>query len=271
MMAALQYAADGIPVFPCEPGGKKPLTATGFNAASTDAATITRWWQRWAEANVAAPTGVPWPGCATFDVLDVDVRPTGNGWSAFSTLKRLGLLAGAMRVHRTPTGNGAHLLFPATAGRTDQVRGRFLDLKRSGGYILLPPSVIDGRAYEVVREYPSPGWVPLDWERCRVALGAPRRPVRYAADTDGLPTVDQSDVARLLDRIQHAPDGERHHVTRDMVVVLAHGGALRDNADQVVAAGVAAGLPPDEVADIIRWALVEIAPQMTLTASGGGL
>ncbi len=57
LQAALAYAARGWPVFPCEPGNKKPLTAHGFKNASTDAATIEEWWARCPGANVAIATG----------------------------------------------------------------------------------------------------------------------------------------------------------------------------------------------------------------------
>jgi hypothetical protein len=36
LKAALTYARRGIPVFPCQPGGKKPLTYNGFWEATTD-------------------------------------------------------------------------------------------------------------------------------------------------------------------------------------------------------------------------------------------
>jgi hypothetical protein len=36
LKSALEYAAKGWPVFPCEPQGRKPLTPNGFKDATTD-------------------------------------------------------------------------------------------------------------------------------------------------------------------------------------------------------------------------------------------
>lgn len=55
--AALSYARRGIPVFPCEPGGKRPLTYNGFWDATTDIGRVKAWWSRWPDANVGVPTG----------------------------------------------------------------------------------------------------------------------------------------------------------------------------------------------------------------------
>ena len=57
LRGALLYAGRGIPVFPCEPGGKRALTADGFLEATTNGARIRRWWARWPNANVAVPIG----------------------------------------------------------------------------------------------------------------------------------------------------------------------------------------------------------------------
>src|SRR5262249_13355365 len=42
--AALEYARKGLPVFPCSPLDKKPLTPHGFKDATTDEAQIRAWW-----------------------------------------------------------------------------------------------------------------------------------------------------------------------------------------------------------------------------------
>lgn len=66
--AALAYAAKGVPVFPCDPAKKKPLTKHGFKEASTDPATIAEWWERWPNAMIGMPTGK----ASGVWVLDVD-------------------------------------------------------------------------------------------------------------------------------------------------------------------------------------------------------
>src|SRR6516162_2229047 len=43
---ALWYAGHGYPVFPIQPKGKVPRTAHGFKDATTDSATIRRWWNQ---------------------------------------------------------------------------------------------------------------------------------------------------------------------------------------------------------------------------------
>ncbi|NDV24315.1 bifunctional DNA primase/polymerase [Desulfovibrio sp. JC022] len=62
--AALQYAAAGIPVFPCV--GKRPCVSGGFKNATTDTNQISRWWQQFPQANIGSPTG------ANSFVLDID-------------------------------------------------------------------------------------------------------------------------------------------------------------------------------------------------------
>lgn len=65
LTAALRYAERGLPVFPCKPGKKVPLTAHGFKDATTDPAVIKTWWKKHPKANIGVATGPRW-----FDQLD---------------------------------------------------------------------------------------------------------------------------------------------------------------------------------------------------------
>ncbi len=176
---ALSYAAAGVPVFPCVPGGKAPITPHGFHDATTDPARIRAWWAATPDANVAAPTGRP-----GFDVLDVDVRPDGSGWAALRRAHAAGLLDGWLRAVRTPSG-GLHLHYPGTGQRNGSLRGQHLDFRGHGGYALLPPSQArtpdDAHRYELIGTRPGPRR-PLDWtaiSRLLTPASAPRpAPVR---------------------------------------------------------------------------------------------
>ena len=162
---ALAYAAAGWPVFPCKPDLKTPDTAHGFKDATTDPAVIRRWWP--SDRNVAIATGVPGP-----DVLDVDVKPDGNGFAAFNRLKQAGMLTGARALVRTPSG-GLHAYFVGTGQPSGRLVRGFLDFKAAGGYVLAPPSTVGVRPYELLDHRPADGY--LDWDAARRLLD-PSRP-----------------------------------------------------------------------------------------------
>jgi hypothetical protein len=103
---ALACASRGWPVFPCMAGRKIPLTRHGFRDATTDEQRITAWFGSRPDWNLAIATGAPGP-----DVLDVDDHgPAGNGYLAFATLTKTGLVDGAAAYVRTPSG-GLHAYF----------------------------------------------------------------------------------------------------------------------------------------------------------------
>ncbi len=150
LRAALAYARRGIPVFPCEPGGKAPLTYSGFWDATTDARRIKAWWNRWPYANIAVPTGEH----SGLLVLDVDPRDSGP-----ESLAALELINGSLpRTAKARTGGGGvHVFFRYPAGgevRNSAGRlGPGLDVRGEGGYVVVPPSRTQS-AYEWIDSSP---------------------------------------------------------------------------------------------------------------------
>ena len=142
--AALSYAKRGIPVFPCEPGGKRPLTYNGFWDGTTNLNRVKAWWDRWPDANVGVPTGKG----SRLLVLDVD--PRDGGPESLAALEREnGPLPETARA-RTG-GGGVHVFFRYPAEK--EVRnsagwlGLGLDVRGEGGYVVVPPSLTQG-SYE---------------------------------------------------------------------------------------------------------------------------
>ena len=167
LLQALEYAARGWPVFPCNAGQKTPATPHGHRDATTDPAQITAWFTRNPHQNVAIATGAPGP-----DVLDIDQHgPAGNGYAAFTTLTNAGLTGGAAAYVRTPSG-GLHAYFRGSDQRNGHLPDCHLDFRSRGGYVLAPPSQIDGKPYQLIRTADADGG--LDWATV-TALLEPRR------------------------------------------------------------------------------------------------
>jgi hypothetical protein len=133
--SALWYASMGWPVFPLAPGGKVPITATGFKEATADLATIERWWDANPYANIGTPTGV------LFDVIDVDAPDGFETWARIENEWRDQGYAVPKTIAQATTGNGGrHLLVPPQGVGNSVALGPGLDYRGRGGYIVLPPS-----------------------------------------------------------------------------------------------------------------------------------
>jgi putative DNA primase/helicase len=57
LVLALETAAQGLRVLPVSPDTKQPLIKKWTEAATTDADTITDWWQKYPNAMVGVATG----------------------------------------------------------------------------------------------------------------------------------------------------------------------------------------------------------------------
>jgi len=166
--AALYYAREfGYRVFPVQPEDKTPYANKdvapgvllekgqgGFHLATTDAATITRWWTRWPTALI---------GVAIEDVCIVDVDPRSGGDVAIAQFCKLHSVDISHTVRAVSASGGPHYYFRDEPGLRRGIG--FLpgvDFLASGaGAVIVPPSQRKGGQYQW-----TPGHAP--WE-CDIA------------------------------------------------------------------------------------------------------
>jgi hypothetical protein len=122
----LALARKGIKVFPCRQD-KSPYTSNGFNAGTTDADKIRRWWDVWPDALVGVPTG------QGLSVLDVDLK----GATVEERLAELPQGLPPTRMHVTRSG-GRHYVFSDPKGRLRTRAGLLpgIDTRGKGGYVV---------------------------------------------------------------------------------------------------------------------------------------
>lgn len=225
---ALRYAEAGIPVFPCNPVNKRPLTEHGFKDATTDAFRIRSWWKANPTAMIGAPTGA----ATGWWVLDVDTDET-KGKQGLQSLASMGhdisdLMDTA--VNRTATG-GYHCLFRYDpASPVTNARGSLpphLDVRGDGGYVIMAGSALqDGRRYE---------WVnPLDENEVTDAPDWLLKAIK--GPTPSADILDFNTAAKttptVAERVAAAIPGTWHERTRDLVAKLVREGA----SDESIAA-----------------------------------
>lgn len=253
--AALKLALARIPVFPCVPGDKNPLTAHGFQSATTDPRQVQRWWQHTPTANIGIPTGAP----SGLVVADVDVHRTGDGFKNFARLTEMGLVSRWAWMVRTPSG-GMHAYFAANPGgeqRCWSMPSRHIDFRGDGGYVVAPPSVVtndDGstRPYELIGLGSRPGIV--DSARLNRILAPPKPPPRHGGPPASMPAAGTS-PARLADWVASRPEGARNGGLFWAACRMAEAGHdFNQTARLLGDAAASAGLPDTEAFRTIRSA-----------------
>lgn len=256
--AALRYADLGYGIFPCAPGGKRPLTENGLHAATADERSLTAWWQRWPDANLALlpPEDVL--------VLDFDERGVAEAWAA-----RYAELRGAPRT-RTPRG-GAHYWLRVT--RPERLKTRIkaadgaVDLRGlARAYLLVPSSQTVNGTYRWERDLSPPAALPETSKDLLKAV-APPSPER--------PDIDVAFPSELGDRARRYVLGALQSEYRTVAATLA--GARNDRLNraayalggyvalgllsqeevrtELMAAALICGLPSTEAARTIRSGL----------------
>lgn len=138
--SALEYAKSGLKVFPLQPNSKSGQVLKSWKkGATTDLVTIKKWWNTNPNYNIGIATG---DGVL---VIDIDVKHEAKG---LESIKEYGTgLPDTARV-KTPSG-GYHLYYYVEGNFKNRINiYPGIDIRADNGYVVAPPSQINGQYYE---------------------------------------------------------------------------------------------------------------------------
>ncbi len=181
-IAALAYADAGIAVFPVQVNGKEPLAGSAsFHDASANPEQIDRWWSE-ADYNLAVRLDA-----AGWSVIDIDGSEGEKSFAEF--------VGDLPETYEVKSPHGRHLYFtgdellPPTVSRL----GYKIDTRGQNSYVLVPPSVVDGKPYEVLHDREFAKLPPGVTGRLR---GRSREALSVGAELDSRISIDRA--KRLL-------------------------------------------------------------------------
>ena len=156
--AAIKYAKNGLPIFPCSLS-KRPITKKGVKEATTDISIITQWWTENPNASIGLATG----SASGYWALDVD-EPGGKD-SLEKIISEYGPIPETLTQQ---TGGGGVQYFFSLNGRpiknSASKIGHKIDVRGEGGYSIIPPSPHpSGNEYKWLNKTwppcPAPEWL----------------------------------------------------------------------------------------------------------------
>jgi hypothetical protein len=192
LKAALDLAAGGLPVFPCNLS-KRPTCPTGFKAAIEDPVSVRELWRLYPGPLVGVPTGSQ----SGVDVLDLDSKhePARSWW------ERNRYRLPSTTTVRTRSG-GLHLYFAHAVGLRCSTAKLDLgvDVRADGGYVIHWPSA----RWPVLCDVAQSQWP--DWLLNRLmTMSAPRGHVPQAVGI-----LDDRRLSGLVRAVARALEGERN-------------------------------------------------------------
>lgn len=196
-------------VFPLRPSSKEPATRSGFYAATTNPATIRRWFDRAYPHNIGIRTGPASGGIFMFDA---------DGETGALSLAKIEDEHEPFPPTRiSVTGKGRHFWF-RTAVPISCSAGKIapgIDVRGDGGYVVAPPSIHpNGSIYKWIDETVPPAMAPqwlIELTRKRPAAVAPT-PCRSISRHDGRPNgYGQAALDAEIAELAQAAPGTRNH------------------------------------------------------------
>ena len=146
--AAIEYAKKGFAVFPLKYRDKVPLIRNGCKDATTDAAQIKAWWQKYPNANIGLATGSVSQNVFVID-LDIDEDRGIDGYHSLEDWQREH--GDFPETWTAITGRGGYHLYYRGNGKIKNRAGIIdgVDIRGNGGYVVAPPSIHkNGNRYE---------------------------------------------------------------------------------------------------------------------------
>jgi hypothetical protein len=215
--SAIGYARKGWPVFRLQPGKKEPLRGgRGFKDATASVAGVVDWWTENPAYNIGFAISA--------DIVVLDVDPRNQGLVSLAKLEaEYGYLDVTLCAASGRGDGGLHYYYRRPdadlVGGLSGLGYPGIDLKKEGGYVLLPPSVHPdtGRMYRWVNDDTAnivamPAWL------VKLATRPPREAPETPAQTGTvIDRLDMADPARwngsgLVARLAGAKAGERNNM-----------------------------------------------------------
>lgn len=227
--AARAWAQAGFFVFPCKAGDKRPANEHGLNEATLDLDQIDAWWSENPSYNIGIA-----PARSAMFVLDCD-GPLGVE-SLAELVATHSPLPPTLTI-QTPRGAGhTHQWFAGSCPSTVGKIGTKLDTRGEGGYVLVPPSSVNGVEYTYLGE-------------CDEVCDAPDWIAAAVAETQKHHEAAEGVVLDLPANVDRARTLLRDYVARGEVAIEGAGG---DNKIYAVAAEVLSlGLTPKTCFDVM--------------------
>ena len=159
--AAIEYAKKGFAVFPLKYRDKVPLTRNGCKDATTDAAQIKAWWQKYPNANIGLATGSVSQNVFVID-LDIDEDRGIDGYHSLEDWQREH--GDFPETWTAITGRGGYHLYYRGNGKIKNRAGIIdgVDIRGNGGYVVAPPSIHNEAFMELSEEDQERFWLITD-------------------------------------------------------------------------------------------------------------
>lgn|GEM_PF-3429596 len=248
---ALEYARQGVKVFPLQVGGKAPVTSNGLYSASNEESVISTLWGE-THFNIGIPTGK----ANGFFVVDVDHPPT--WWEL--------LAQNGGELPKTPavkTGKGLHVYFAMPEG--EDIRNsaskiaKGIDVRGTGGYVVAAGSVHpDGGHYEFedvslfdMEPAPAPAWILEALKPKPKPEPAPKPAQPVPSFTGGNNAYAQKALEDECAKVATAPEGQRNHTLNAAAFSIAQlvaGGEIGEQEafNALLSAALSCGLGEQE-------------------------